>query len=75
MSANNGSASCTFSGTYGQTGKLGQVEGNYSCSDSTAGSFLAYEMTPTIDGFTAAITGQNQYCQWSGTLGGIVRAQ
>lgn len=70
----NGSNRCTFAGTYEQVGKLGQVLGNYSCVNGVGGTFSAVEMTPTISGFTARVSGQNQYCQWSGYLGGIARA-
>jgi len=69
------SGSCAFSGNYSQTGKLGQIQGSYSCTDGTQGSFSAIEMTPTVSGFTARVYGQNQYCQWSGYLRGITRAQ
>lgn len=71
----NSAGTCTFSGTYTQTGKLGRAQGTYSCSNTAQGTFNAVEMTPTISGFTARVSGQNQYCQWSGYLGGIVRAQ
>jgi hypothetical protein len=68
-------ANCTYTGAYSQTGKLGGVQGNYTCSDGTQGTFTWFEMTPTISGFTARATGQNQFCQWSGFIGGITRAQ
>jgi hypothetical protein len=68
-------ANCSFSGTYTQTGKLGEVQGNYSCTDGSQGTFDAFEMTPTISGFTTRVTGHNQYCNWSGYFGGIARAQ
>ena len=67
-------ASCTFNATYTQTGKIGQVSGTYFCGSGYAGTFLLFEMTPTISGFTARAQGQNQYCQWSGYMGGITRA-
>jgi hypothetical protein len=68
--------SCSFSGGYSQAGKLGQVQGTYSCTDGTHGTFVAFEMMPTISGFTARVQGQNQYCsQWSGYFGGLARAQ
>jgi hypothetical protein len=66
---------CSFNGTYSQTGKLGSVQGTYSCTDTSHGAFSAIEMTPTISGFTGRISGQNQFCQWSGYFGGIARAQ
>ena len=65
---------CSFNGSYTQAGKYGQVEGTYTCGDGTSGTFVASEMTPTINGFTSYVSGQNQYCQWSGTFGGITRA-
>jgi hypothetical protein len=66
---------CTFQGTYSQTGKLGAVAGSYSCNDGTQGTFQLSEMTATISGFTSRATGQNQYCRWTGYVGGITRAQ
>jgi len=65
---------CTFSGTYAQTGKLGQVTGNYTCTSGVKGEFALIEMTPTISGFSGRLVGQNQFCQFAGTLGGIRRA-
>lgn len=70
------SLACTFSGTYSQYGKLADVfDGTYFCSDDTVGSFKLFEMTPTLSGFTARAKGSNQYCEWSGYMGGISRAQ
>ena len=67
---------CSFNGSYSQYGKLGQVQGNFSCADGTHGTFLVYELAPTINGFTAGVQAQNQYCtQMTGYLGGIMRAQ
>jgi hypothetical protein len=66
--------SCSFSGTYSQKGKLGRLDGTYSCTDGTQGSFFVYDMTPTVNGFNGRAVGQNQYCQWAGYVGGIRRA-
>ncbi|HSU44783.1 MAG TPA: hypothetical protein VLN42_11260 [Casimicrobiaceae bacterium] len=66
---------CTFGGAYSQTGKLGQVNGNYSCTSGVQGSFALVEMTPTISGFTGRIVGRNQSCDFAGALGGVRRAQ
>ena len=70
-----GSPSCSYSGIYNQTGKLGEVIGNYSCNDGTEGTFDFFEITPTISGFNGRMTENDQYCQWSGYFGGISRAQ
>jgi hypothetical protein len=66
---------CSYVGAYTQTGKLGDVQGTYSCTDGTRGTFETFEMTPTISGLTARVTGRNQFCQWSGYFGGLMRAQ
>jgi len=68
-------SSCTFSGTYTQTGKLGEVNGNYNCSDGTAGTFDLVEINGTISGFSSRMSGHSQFCQWTGTFGGVVRSQ
>jgi hypothetical protein len=75
ITATTAAAVCTFGGTYSQTGKLGQVNGNYSCTSGVQGAFALVEMTPTISGFTGRIVGQNAFCDFAGTLGGIRRAQ
>jgi hypothetical protein len=74
ITATTSAAVCTFGGTYSQTGKLGQVNGNYSCTSGVQGAFSLVEMTPTISGFTGRIVGQNQSCDFAGSLGGIRRA-
>jgi hypothetical protein len=74
ISAVAASGSCSFAGTYTQTGKMGGVVGTYTCVNGTRGTFQISEMTPTLSGFTARVSGNNQLCQWSGSLGGISRA-
>jgi len=65
---------CSFAGTYTQTGKLGQVAGNFTCTNGAQGPFLMFELTPTISGFTGRVTGQNQFCQFDGYMGGVRRS-
>ena len=74
IAANSIALTCNYDGTYAQYGKLGQVDGTYTCSDGTAGTFTLFEMTPTISGFVGQAVGQNQVCHWSGFMGGITRA-
>ena len=71
--ATTSAGTCTYTGAYSQYGKLGQVAGNYACSDGVQGSFMLFEMAPTVSGFTARIVGQNQFCDFAGTFGGITR--
>ena len=70
------SATCTFAGTYGQQGKLGSINGNWSCTvggaPSNSGTFSMTELQATVRGFNARFTGQDQFCQYSGNFG-VVR--
>jgi len=75
MNAITAGFSCSFVGTYSQQGKLGRVDGTYSCTDTKTGTFTMSDMTPTVSGFTGRVAGQNQFCQWSGYVGGIAREQ
>jgi len=66
------SATCTFSGTYQQFGRLGQVPTqSYSCTDGTAGTFYLFEMYVNITGFSSRGTFQNQSCSATFHVGGV----
>jgi hypothetical protein len=66
------SATCTYTGTYGQDGRMGRVSGGtYSCTDGTAGSFQFFEMYVNITGFSSRGTFQNQTCSATFHLGGV----
>jgi hypothetical protein len=73
----NDGGTCSFDGTYSQTGKLGAASGTFSCSSGSSGAFIMSEMAPTIGGFTAHIIdgnpiGQNPGCQMAeGFIGGV----
>jgi len=69
-----GDGACTFTGTYTQGGRLGGVSGIYNCADDTQGTFQMSELIPSLNGFHGSMTGQNQYCTWSGYVGGITHA-
>jgi hypothetical protein len=68
-----GGATCTFNGTYGQTGHMGSASGTYSCSNGVNGTLQTFEMEKTISGLTGRLAGQNQYCTFTGRLGGLLR--
>lgn len=74
IAVSTGASNCTFSGTYTQTGKIGQLAGNFACSSGAQGPFTLVEMTPTISGFNGRLVGQSQFCDFSGSLGGITLA-
>ena len=62
---------CTIVGTYVQTGKLGAVNGTYSCSTGEVGTLHLYEITVTETGIIARLSEQSNFCssivgQWAG---------
>jgi hypothetical protein len=66
------SATCTFSGTYEQFGRFGEVPTqNYSCTDGTVGTFWLFEMYANITGFSSRGIFQNQSCSATFHLGGV----
>jgi len=71
--ANNGSA-CTINGTFTQLGRMGQVQGTYSCSSGEAGTAVRFEMNNAPFMFTARMQSQssNFGCTSSGELAGVI---
>ena len=64
--------SCAYTGTLAQVGQMGNVNGTFTCSDGTAGTFLFDEMQVTYSGLTLrlivhpAVSG----CTTTGWFGG-----
>jgi hypothetical protein len=67
-------ATCTYSGTYRQEGRMGQMTGPYACTNGTAGSFQAFEIEANPQGFTARVVTATNICNFSGRVGGVRRA-
>lgn len=67
------SASCTYSGTYTQTGKFGNFTGPYSCDNGEVGTMSFLEMTNRIGMFSGRFSGQssNLGCRYTGRIIGI----
>jgi hypothetical protein len=69
------SSVCTFGGTYGQDGRMGNVNGTFSCTFGTAagnqGTFSMTQLAATQNGFSGAFTGSDQFCNYSGFFGGV----
>jgi hypothetical protein len=65
---------CTYSGTYGQAGRLGSVgNATFSCTDGTVGAFSAFEIDTASSGFLARFAGAASGCTFSGDMGGVFR--
>ena len=56
------SGGCTFLGTYAQSGKLGSVDGTYSCTWGENGTFQLSEIVVTETGLLARFSEQSNYC-------------
>jgi hypothetical protein len=65
--------SCTVTGTYTQTGHLGQVNGTQVCTNGTTGPITMFEIESSISGVTGRYQGQDQYCRYSGRFAGLLR--
>ncbi len=66
-------ATCTFSGTYSQDGRMGSVAGTYSCTNGIIGNFNAFEVEANVTGLTARVVAQSNVCRWNGRVGGLRR--
>ena len=69
------SSVCTFSGTYGQDGRLGKVNGSFNCTFGSTpgnqGTFAINEIAATQNGFNGSFTGSDQFCSYNGYFGGV----
>ncbi len=76
FTASNGQASqCTFTGTYAQQGRLGDVTGNWGCSvggaSTNQGTFTISALQNATTGFSGKFTGTDQFCTYNGQFGGV----
>jgi hypothetical protein len=66
---------CTFSGAYGQTGRLGNVTGSFSCTFGTTpgnqGTFTISQIDAGVNGFNGNFQGSDQFCNYNGFFGGV----
>lgn len=62
--------SCTFAGTYTQTGQVGAIAGNYSCQGGTSGPFTMFDIRVETSGITGRYLLRNQLCSRDGNFGG-----
>lgn len=66
-------ARCVYQGTYGQAGRLGSVQGTFSCTSPVSGTFVFIEMQQSTAGITARYVGQAFGCLLSGNFGGVAQ--
>jgi hypothetical protein len=68
-----GGGLCTYSGTFGQDGQMGSINGTYTCNTRDFGTFTASEMQVNRTGFTGRVTETSTPlgCSGSGWFGGI----
>ena len=68
---------CNYTGNYSQVGSLGAINnGQYTCNiggtpNALVGTFSIAEITNSRNGFNGRITGQDQFCSYTGFFGGI----
>lgn len=66
-------STCTYSGPYTQEGRMGSMNGTFSCSNGAAGTFTASEIEVNGATFSARAVAGSQFCNWSGRVGGLRR--
>jgi hypothetical protein len=63
---------CTYRGNYSQSGRLGTLRTDYTCSTGDAGALDFYEITTERLGFMGRVVGQsNRGCSISGGFSGV----
>ena len=73
---NNPQSSCTFSGSYTQSGKLGSIaSGSWNCvvkgQNANQGSFTMSQIEASTNGFNGKFQGSDQFCTYNGYFGGL----
>jgi hypothetical protein len=63
-------AQCTFSGPFTQTGHLGSIAGNWTCTTGNTGTFTVTNVASSVNGFNGRFTGRDQFCTYDGFFGG-----
>lgn len=72
VNAANVPGSCTYSGAYTPSGRLGTISGTYTCSFGSSGTFTLSQVDVTRNGFNATYSASDQFCSsYSGFFGGI----
>ena len=68
---------CSYSGNYSQVGSLGAINnGSYNCTiggaaNAIVGNFSVAEIRASRNGFNGRISGNTQFCSYSGFFGGV----
>jgi hypothetical protein len=71
--ANNrgGSTTCSFAGTYQQSGRLGEIDGTYTCATGENGTFSLDRIEVTENGMLASASASSNVCNFQGRFGAI----
>lgn len=64
---------CTYTGNYSQAGRMGTVQGNFSCTDDTNANVTLYEMRRDGNGITGRLQGTDGQCEYVGRFGGVAQ--
>lgn len=65
------STSCLYSGSYSQGGRMGLIDGTFSCGDGASGPFRMEEVEVNPDGFSSHYSAIFGGCQVRGHFGGV----
>jgi hypothetical protein len=70
----NDTLSCTYAGTYAQSGRMGRIQGSMTCTNGSQGAFVAVEVEAGHLGFLARYTvDYGSGCIETGRMAGMRR--
>jgi hypothetical protein len=64
---------CTFTGTYLQTGQTGSIGGTYACTNNASGNITFFDLRVEQSGILGKYTGHDSSCAFNGNIGGLRR--
>ena len=66
--------SCTYVGSYAQSGRMGRIQGSMTCTNGSIGAFSAVEIEASHLGFLASYSvDYGNGCVETGRIGGMKR--
>jgi hypothetical protein len=70
VATSGGALSCQYAGSYSQAGRMGRIDGTYSCQDGTSGTFALSEIEVSALGLVARYQAMERGCAVDGNFGG-----
>ena len=66
-----GTTTCSFAAAYQQSGRIGEADGNYTCTSGESGTFSLDRIEVTENGILATASASSNVCNFQGRFGAI----